>query len=126
MNLKVAFLFSKFKKLFSTFLKDSVGGLHIRPPIQNEWRPRNWLDVERSHDFHQTDSNWHAVPPLSADKLICFPGDMMQYATNGLLLATPHKVLLMDTDRYSIVYFHEPNFNAVIRPFPLVCKQFWS
>ena len=43
-------------------------------------------------------------------------GDMMQYLTNSFLKSTPHKVGLNNKERYTIAYFHEPNFRAVVRP----------
>jgi isopenicillin N synthase-like dioxygenase len=43
-------------------------------------------------------------------------GDMMQYLTNSFLKSTPHKVGLNNKERYTIAYFHEPNFQAVVKP----------
>jgi isopenicillin N synthase-like dioxygenase len=43
-------------------------------------------------------------------------GDMMQYLTNSFLKSTPHKVGLNNQERYTIAYFHEPNFRAVVKP----------
>lgn len=42
-------------------------------------------------------------------------GDMMQYLTNSFLKSTPHKVGLNNQERYTIAYFHEPNFRAVVK-----------
>ena len=42
---------------------------------------------------------------------------MMQYLTRDYLSSTPHKVGLNTRERYAFAYFHEPNFNAVVRPF---------
>jgi isopenicillin N synthase-like dioxygenase len=47
-----------------------------------------------------------------------FPGDILQFLTNGFLLSTPHKVKLSSRERFAMAYFHEPNFNALMRPFP--------
>jgi isopenicillin N synthase-like dioxygenase len=41
---------------------------------------------------------------------------MMQYLTRDYLPSTPHKVGLNTRERYAFAYFHEPNFNAVIKP----------
>ena len=41
---------------------------------------------------------------------------MLQYLTNNSLLSTPHKVRLNTRERFALAYFHEPNFNAKIRP----------
>jgi isopenicillin N synthase-like dioxygenase len=41
---------------------------------------------------------------------------MMQYLTNNYLTATPHKVALNTQERFAFAYFHEPSFQAVLRP----------
>lgn len=41
---------------------------------------------------------------------------MMQYLTNSFLKSTPHKVGLNNSERYTIAYFHEPSFQAVVKP----------
>ena len=48
--------------------------------------------------------------------LTVFPGDILQFLTDGWLLSTPHKVTLNTRERYTMAYFHEPHFNAVVRP----------
>ncbi|KNB15936.1 hypothetical protein FOXG_14257 [Fusarium oxysporum f. sp. lycopersici 4287] len=45
-------------------------------------------------------------------------GDMMQYMTNSVLPSTPHKVGLNLRERFAFAYFHEPSFQAVVRPLP--------
>jgi len=42
----------------------------------------------------------------------------MQYMTNSVLPSTPHKVGLNTRERFAFAYFHEPSFQAVIRPLP--------
>jgi isopenicillin N synthase-like dioxygenase len=41
---------------------------------------------------------------------------MMQYLTRNYLTATPHKVGLNTRERYAFAYFHEPSFQAVLKP----------
>jgi isopenicillin N synthase-like dioxygenase len=41
---------------------------------------------------------------------------MMQYLTRNYLTATPHKVGLNTRERFAIAYFHEPSFQAVLKP----------
>jgi isopenicillin N synthase-like dioxygenase len=41
---------------------------------------------------------------------------MMQYMTDSFLPSTPHKVGLNTRDRFAFAYFHEPNFQAVVKP----------
>lgn len=42
----------------------------------------------------------------------------MQFLTNSALPSTPHKVGLNIRERFAFAYFHEPNFQAVVRPLP--------
>ncbi|KAF5971443.1 2-oxoglutarate-dependent ethylene succinate-forming enzyme [Fusarium coicis] len=44
--------------------------------------------------------------------------DMMQYITNSALPSTPHKVGLNLRERFAFAYFHEPSFQAVVKPLP--------
>jgi isopenicillin N synthase-like dioxygenase len=96
--------------------QDDVGGLWVRPPIDGEQRNRNWLTEESAAGQFQDDDGWEFVTPVP-DVFTVFPGDIMQFLTDGLLLSTPHKVTLNTRERFAMAYFHEPNFNAVVRPF---------
>lgn len=42
----------------------------------------------------------------------------MQYMTDSFLPSTPHKVGLNTRDRFAFAYFHEPSFQAVVKPLP--------
>lgn len=42
----------------------------------------------------------------------------MQYITNSALPSTPHKVGLNLRERFAFAYFHEPSFQAVVKPLP--------
>lgn len=95
--------------------QDDVGGLYVRPPIQGETRNRNWLSTESAAGMYQDDDGWTFVQPVPK-VLTVFPGDMLQFMTQGKLLATPHKVKLNTRERFALAYFHEPHFNACIRP----------
>jgi isopenicillin N synthase-like dioxygenase len=95
--------------------QDDVGGLYIRPPVPGEVRKRNWLAEESSAGMYEHEDPWTFVKPVP-NVFTVFPGDIMQFLTGGHLLSTPHKVRLAARERYAIAYFHEPNFNAVVRP----------
>jgi 2-oxoglutarate dioxygenase / 2-oxoglutarate/L-arginine monooxygenase/decarboxylase len=95
--------------------QDDVGGLYIRPPVAGERRNRNWLASESMAGMYEDTEPWTYVTPQPS-VLTVFPGDIMQFLTDGRLLSTPHKVKLNTRERYAMAYFHEPNFNAVIRP----------
>lgn len=96
--------------------QDEVGGLWVRPPVEGENRPRNWLPEESAAGMFENEEPWHYVTPVPGVFTV-FPGDIMQFLTGGALLSTPHKVKLADRERYAMAYFHEPNFNASVRPF---------
>lgn len=96
--------------------QDDVGGLYIRPPVPGEQRNRNWLESESSAGMFENDEPWHFVKPV-AGTVTVFPGDILQFLTGGYLLSTPHKVRLNTRERYTMAYFHEPNFDACVRPF---------
>ncbi|MBW4490662.1 MAG: hypothetical protein KME12_23050 [Trichocoleus desertorum ATA4-8-CV12] len=95
--------------------QDDRGGLYIRPPVPGEQRQRNWLSTESSAGMYENDDPWTFVKPVPS-VLTVFPGDILQFITNGHLLSTPHKVKLNPRERFALAYFHEPNFNAEIRP----------
>jgi isopenicillin N synthase-like dioxygenase len=95
--------------------QDDVGGLFIRPPVEGERRNRNWLESESSAGMYEDEEPWTSVIPQPSVYTV-FPGDIMQFLTGGKLLSTPHKVTLNTRERYAMAYFHEPNFNAVVRP----------
>jgi isopenicillin N synthase-like dioxygenase len=95
--------------------QDDVGGLFVRPPVDGEQRNRNWLESESSAGMYENEEPWTYVTPQPS-VLTVFPGDILQFLTDGRLLSTPHKVRLNTRERYAMAYFHEPNFNATIRP----------
>jgi len=95
--------------------QDDVGGLYVRPPIEGEDRPRNWLPDESAAGCFQDAEGWTFVEPVQ-HVFTVFPGDILQFLTGGKLLSTPHKVLLNSRERFTMAYFHEPNFEAVVRP----------
>jgi isopenicillin N synthase-like dioxygenase len=95
--------------------QDDVGGLYIRPPVEGEKRNRNWLETESSAGMFESEDPWTFVKPVPRVFTV-FPGDILQFITNGYLLSTPHKVRLNTRERFAMAYFHEPNFDAVVRP----------
>lgn len=96
--------------------QDDVGGLYIRPPVEGERRNRNWLPNESMAGMYENDDPWTFVKPVQ-DVVTCFPGDILQFLTDGYLLSTPHKVKLHEMrERFALAYFHEPNFTSVVQP----------
>jgi isopenicillin N synthase-like dioxygenase len=95
--------------------QDDVGGLYVRPPVEGEHRNRNWLEDESTAGAHENVGPWNFVQPVPG-VFTCFPGDILQFLTSGQLLSTPHKVKMNTRERYTMAYFHEPNFQACVRP----------
>ena len=56
--------------------------------------------------------------------ITCNIGDMLQRLTNHVLPSTTHRVvnppraLAADSDRQSLVFFHQPNYDAMVSPLP--------
>ncbi|KAM0438124.1 hypothetical protein ACHAQK_006855 [Fusarium lateritium] len=93
---------------------DDVGALLVRPPQKGD----DFANWEKSAaGFKEDDEGWLFVPPAE-NVFTVFPGDMMQYLTNSFLPSTPHKVGLNLRERFAFAYFHEPSFQAVIKPLP--------
>ncbi|MFG2296325.1 2-oxoglutarate and iron-dependent oxygenase domain-containing protein [Streptomyces sp. NPDC048603] len=95
--------------------QDEVGGLYVRPPLEGEQRPRNWRTGESSAGLAEHEPGWRYVTPVPKVVTV-FPGDILQFLTNGTLLSTPHKVRLADRERFTLAYFHEPSFDARVQP----------
>ncbi|KAH7113358.1 2-oxoglutarate-dependent ethylene/succinate-forming enzyme [Dactylonectria macrodidyma] len=85
---------------------DDVGALFVRPPYKDE-SVANW---ERSAAGMKEDSEgWVFIPPAE---------NVFTYMTNSVLPSTLHKVGLNMKERFAFAYFHEPSFQAVIKPLP--------
>jgi isopenicillin N synthase-like dioxygenase len=95
--------------------QDDVGGLWVRPPVDGEVRKRNWLPGESSAGMYEDEEPWTFVKPVP-QVLTVFPGDILQFMTDGYLLSTPHKVRMATRERYALAYFHEPSFVASAHP----------
>lgn len=80
--------------------QDDVGGLYIRPPVEGEKRNRNWLPGESSAGLFEHEEPWTFVKPTPKVWTV-FPGDILQFMTNGRLLSTPHKVKLNTRERFA-------------------------
>lgn len=62
---------------------------------------------------------WIDAPPLPGT-FVCNIGDMLRIWTNGMYRPTLHRVVHSHPtkSRISIPFFHEPNFEAIVKPFP--------
>lgn len=74
--------------------QDEVGGLEVLMPS----------------------GDWYAVPPIPGTYVINI-GEMLKIWTDGVFAATPHRVInRFGVDRYSVPFFANPDFDAVIEP----------
>ncbi|MDR3376935.1 MAG: 2-oxoglutarate and iron-dependent oxygenase domain-containing protein [Ancalomicrobiaceae bacterium] len=81
---------------FTILMQDDTGGLEV------------------GHLAHQ----WVAAPPIAGTYVINI-GDMMMRWTNGRFVSTPHRVVNRAAKpRYSMPFFANPDFDAVIAPIP--------
>ncbi|MEL7116397.1 MAG: 2-oxoglutarate and iron-dependent oxygenase domain-containing protein [Pseudomonadota bacterium] len=64
-----------------------------------------------------TDDEWIDVP-VDPQAYVVNIGDMLEAWTNGQLRSTPHRVLNLRPERYSMPYFVAANHDTLIRPFP--------
>jgi 2-oxoglutarate dioxygenase / 2-oxoglutarate/L-arginine monooxygenase/decarboxylase len=78
------------------------GGFYVRRPA----------DGERGAGVEEL---WDHVGP-EPGVFTVFPGDVMAFATDGLLPATAHKALLSSREHFAVTYSHAPNFAACVRP----------
>ena len=63
------------------------------------------------------DDQWIDVP-IDPETFIVNIGDMLEAWSNGLLRSTPHRVLNLSPERFSLPYFVAANCDAEIKPFP--------
>ena len=63
------------------------------------------------------DDRWIDVP-VDPDVLVVNIGDMLEAWSNGVLRSTPHRVLNLSPERYSLPYFMATNHDTPIEPFP--------
>ena len=66
------------------------------------------------------DGSWVAAPPIEGAFVVNL-GDMIPKWTNGLYHSNPHRVRNVHSNgqyRYSIPFFYEPDYHAVISPVP--------
>jgi isopenicillin N synthase-like dioxygenase len=85
---------------FTILMQDDTGGLEV------------------GHLEHE----WVAAPPIKGTYVINI-GDMMMRWTNGRFISTNHRVVnRATTARYSMPYFANPDYEAIIAPVPCLVE----
>jgi isopenicillin N synthase-like dioxygenase len=64
------------------------------------------------------DGRWLDVPPTEQGLAVNF-GQVLERWCGGRILATEHRVLGSDAERFSIPFFYEARADALIEPTPL-------
>jgi isopenicillin N synthase-like dioxygenase len=67
--------------------------------------------------------SWIAPPPGELDEVIVNIGDLMARWSNDEYVSTPHRVVLREQARQSIVFFKLANDDTVIDCFPKFCRD---
>ncbi|MEL7300728.1 MAG: 2-oxoglutarate and iron-dependent oxygenase domain-containing protein [Pseudomonadota bacterium] len=81
--------------------------LHTRNPgLQVMTSAGTWIDV-----------------PVEPRAFVVNIGDMLEAWTNGHLRSTPHRVLNLSDERFSLPYFVAANFDTTISPFPEMLRD---
>ena len=68
------------------------------------------------------DDTWMDVP-VDPTALVVNIGDMLEAWSNGLLRSTPHRVLNLSPERFSLPYFVAANYNTIIQPFDALVTE---
>ncbi|MGE4239213.1 isopenicillin N synthase family dioxygenase [Ramlibacter sp.] len=75
-----------------------------------------WQDDVGGLEVLNKAGEWVVAPPIP-DTFVINVGDMMQAWTNGRFASTLHRVVnRYGTDRYSIPFFMNPNYDVVVEP----------
>lgn len=85
--------------LLAIMLCDTVGGLRVHPPAEGAHGGR----VRRSGE-------------LAAGVFTVLPGDVLEFATEGVVTATTYEAVLDARERFILAYTHAPNFQTCVRP----------
>ena len=68
------------------------------------------------------DDQWVDVP-VDPNVFIVNIGDMLEAWSNGVFRSTPHRVLNLSPERYSLPYFVATNHDTLIKPFPQLVRN---
>ena len=68
------------------------------------------------------DDSWVDVP-VDPDVFVVNIGDMLEAWSNGLLRSTPHRVINLSKERFSIPFFVAANYDTLIEPFPQLVDE---
>lgn len=73
-------------------------------------------------EVKKADGNWaEALPVRGALPVVI--GKMIQVTSNDLYQATPHRVHATGRERYSVPFFHGPNYDSIVQPLDSLCTK---
>merc|ERR1711862_745722 len=84
-----------------TLMHQDAPGLQFLPPQKSVDGTQNWIDA-----------------PVFDDMFVVIIGDVLERFTNGVLKATPHRVLKTKHQRNSIIRFNAVSSDTLIEPMP--------
>lgn len=64
------------------------------------------------------DNNWYPVDPIPGS-LVVNTGELLQLVTHNYFIATPHRVINNESERYSSAFFYSPDLNTLLEPLAL-------
>mmetsp|Transcript_3557 Transcript_3557/g.5462 ORF Transcript_3557/g.5462 Transcript_3557/m.5462 type:complete len:365 (+) Transcript_3557:83-1177(+) len=80
-----------------------------------------------------TGGEWVHVPPAGPNVFVCNIGEVAEIASDGYLLATPHRVLLPDavverkkSKRLSVPFFYNPTLSAKVETLDISDRLCWD
>ena len=66
-------------------------------------------------EVRNSDHRWVPVEPIPGT-LVLNVADMLSLWSGGRWLSTPHRVVLNDSERYSVAFFFDPAFDTTVQP----------
>ena len=72
-------------------------------------------DMNAGLEVCSPDKGWLAVKPIPGT-FVLNVADMLSLASGGRWPSTPHRVVLSNSERYSVAFFFDPSFDTTMQP----------
>jgi isopenicillin N synthase-like dioxygenase len=118
--------FSFLRYVYYPALSQSPGAGQLRAGAHSDYGSFtfvNFNDAPGGLQVHGGDGEWIDVPVVP-DSFVVNLGDLMERWTNDQWRSTLHRVVVPDEDQFaaserlSLVFFHEPNYDTMIEALP--------